>query len=235
MVTGDGTWQTSYSRVTEIKDSNGVPVGYSGSRAKSGNPRGQRIRHKGQMDDKDVDGINNLFIGTWTEAGRIILASRATVQNEGKVAIEMLDHLAKRLGRRLHTVVYDGALHGWWLQDVMARHRVLIMTKPKARSSKVRQSDGYTACVISDSEALALHHAGQRLPLGTIVSPGPNGLKVVRSTYHRLTIAKEVAICPRGHDLWVDAGVLVDVAADMEKDRLVKRATARSNRAEPRP
>jgi hypothetical protein len=112
----------------------------------------------------------------------------------------------------------------------------MVNTKPKARSSLATPSDGYTAPVISQEEAEDLYTNRLPLPLGTTAWREREGVKVKRTTYHRLTkVAKEVATCQHEHDLWVDAGVLVDVDYDHERLRLVKRAAARARRAVPRP
>jgi hypothetical protein len=237
VVFGDGTWQKPYSQVVEHRDADGMVIGHTGSRAVTRAPRVQRVRRNGPIDDKIVDGINNVALGTWTDAGRIILSSRATVESEGKVAIDMIDQLATRLGKRLHTVTYDGAFSGWWqVGDLLARHRLQVLTKPKARASTVRQSDGYTPRVIKEADALDRHTTGKPLPLGTTVYFTRDSLKVVNSTFYRLTkVAKEVATCAHDHQLWVDAGLLVDVMWDEDTHRLVKHATATAVRAVPQP
>lgn len=236
---GDGTWLPPYSNVTPTWDKDNQAWKPSGSRATRGKPRIQDVCKRYHSDRKKVDGkkavgINNVFIGTWTDAGRVILAIRQTLGGESKTAIPMIENLASLLGDRLHTVVWDKALSGMELHRLMAYYKILVVTKPVARASNQPTSDGHTARVMSEDAAFEAHEAGRPLPLGTTVQWVSGKRTMIRSQFHRFKAASiEVHGCCRDHNLWVDGGVLWDTYTDPADGGIYKHTCARALHAVP--
>lgn len=185
-VFGDGTWVLPYSKVAPVWDPLTESWVYSGTRADKGRPRVQDVcRRYGTVDGKRVVGINNVFIGTWTDAGRVMLSVRQTIRGESLAAISMIEDLIERLGDRLHTAVWDKALAGRVEHRIMALYAVLILCKPVARASNQRTSDGHTAREMKAEEAIAAHKDGRSLPLGTTVQWVSGERTMIRSKFHR--------------------------------------------------
>jgi len=170
-------------------------------------------------------------VSTWTRSGWVILANEQALRAEVDAARKLIRRIHEILGTRLHTVVWDRALTGWHIQDLMSSDRILVINKPVARSWPT--SDGYTAPILSDSEARRRVADGQPLPLGTSVYPTSDGRmpEVVRSPYYRLGNPARLG-CQ--HDLWVDDGALFDVFPD-KSGWLVKVASATAQSATPVP
>jgi hypothetical protein len=233
---GDGTWLEPYSKATREKD----PTGkwrVVNSRAKKGRHRIPDVCRRGKIDGKNVVGINNIFIGMWTPAGRIVVSADQTINGESVKALEMIRDLIARLGGRVHFVVWDKALSGHALHELAARFRVLVLTRFVKRSSRSPRSDGYTARdLMSKDEALALVERGGCLPLGTSVTTDHGERKPVRSKFHRLRHpTPELEECDRHHQLWVDGDVLWDTYQDPADLGIYKSQAARSVSAIPRP
>lgn len=238
-VFGDGTWLPPYSAVTPILDEATNAWMPSGSRATRGRARVQDVCKRYHCDGKKVDGkkavgINNIFIGTWTDAGRVIVAVRQTLGGESKTAIPMIENLASLLGDRLHTVVWDKALTGMELHRLMAYYKIRVITKPVARATNKATSDGHTARVMEEDAAFAAHEARRPLPLGTTVQWVSGKRTMIRSQFHRFKPAStEVHDCRRDHHLWVDGGVLWDTYSDPADGGIYKHTSARALQAVP--
>lgn len=235
-VFGDGTWVPPYSKVVPRWDPDAAMWVYSASRVKTGMERVQDVcKRYGKVDGKRVVGINNLFIGTWTDAGRVIVAVRQTIRGESLTATAMVEDLVDKLGSRLHTVVWDKALSGKVLHRIAALHNVLVVTKPVARGKNKHTFDGHTAREMSAEAALEAHREGRALPLGTTVQWVSGERTMIRSKFHRYNpLPQEVAACCRDHELWVDGGVLWDTYTDPVDGTIYKRQPARAVRAVPR-
>lgn len=233
---GDGTWLEPFSKARRVKDITGKWVVID-SRAEKGRPRIPDMCRRGEIDGKNVIGINNIFIGMWTQAGRIVVSADQTIDSESVKALEMIRDLIRRLDGRVHFVVWDKALSGHALHDLAAVHRVLVLTRFFARSSRSPRSDGYTARdLMSKEEALALVEQGGCLPLGTSMTTDHGERKPVRSKFHRLRHpTPELDGCARHHDLWVDGDVLWDTYRDPIDLGIYKCRAARSVSAIPRP
>lgn len=237
-VFGDGTWVAPYSKVAPHWDPDAKDWVYSSSRAAKGKERVQDVCLRyGEVDEKSVVGINNIFIGTWTDSGRVILAARQTIQGESITATTMVEDLIEHLGHRLHTVVWDKALSGKHLHRIAALYNVLVVTKPVARAkgAKNRTSDGHTAREVTSEAALEAHAQRRPLPLGTTVQWVSGERSMIRAKFHRFKpLPETVKACSRVHDLWVDGGVLWDTYTDPADGTIYKREPARAVRAIPR-
>lgn len=234
---GDGTWLPPYSKVVPLWDPKAMTWTYSGSRVKRGKERVQDVcKRYGKIDGKSVVGINNIFIGTWTDAGRVIISARQTIRGESLTATAMVEDLIAHLGDRLHTVVWDKALSGRVLHQIAARHKVAIITKPVARSKgkEHRTSDGHTAREITAEMAFQAHRRGRALPLGTTVQWVSGDRTMIRSKFHHFRpLPEAVRTCRRDHALWVDGGVLWDTYTDPNDGTCYKHKAARATSAVP--
>lgn len=231
---GDGTWLGPYSKATRIRvgDDDYLVVG---SRAKKGRHRIPDRCRKGTVDEKEVIGINNIFIAMWTDAGRVVVMADQTTGSETPKAMAMLRHLITYIPGRVRTVVWDKALSGKELHDLMAKDRTMVLTKPVARAKDSTYSDGYRARALGESEAVAMHDRQEALPLGTSIVREDGNKKMVRSKFHRLFhTAEEVANCPRDHDLWVDGNSLWETYLDPSDTHRYKSRPARCVSAIPR-
>lgn len=234
---GDGTWVLPYSKAVPMWDDEAKKWVYSATRVKTGKERVQDVCLRyGEVDGKSVVGINNIFIGTWTDAGRVMLAARQTIRGESLTATAMVEDLVDKLGDRLHTVVWDKALSGKVLHRVAAQHNVLVVTKPVARGSGAgkQTSDGYTAREMTAEAALEAHAEQRPLPLGTTVQWVSGERSMIRSKFHRFPLPQNVGDCCREHDLWVDGGVLWDTYTDPADGAIYKHQAARAIQAHPR-
>lgn len=232
---GDGTWLKPFSEATLVLLPDGEKDVHK-SRAQQGRHRLSDLCRKGKVDDKEVFGICNIFIGMWTDAGRIVVMADQTIGSETPKAMEMLRSLIVRLTNRVHVVVWDRALSGSELHEVMAAHRTMILTKPIARATTSVYSDGESALDLSEDEALALQRDDRCLPLGTSIHTEDGKKKMVRSKFHHFTqVSDEIRDCQRDHDLWVDGNALWDVYVDPTDGHRYKSKVARCLRAVPRP
>lgn len=233
---GDGTWLKPYSKARRVSLGKGGKSVVVDSRAKKGRHRIPDVCRRGEIDGKNVVGINNIFIGTWTDAGRIVVAADQTIEAESTKALAMVRDLIERLGDRVHTVVWDKALSGQVLHEIAAHHRTLILTKAVARGSDSVYSDGYTARDnLSAEEAFEVVDRGGCLPLGTTVQTVSGKRTMTRSKFHRVTHpTPDVHTCVRDHELWVDGDVLWDTYRDPNGLGMYKTAAARSTSAIPR-
>ncbi|WGL52147.1 hypothetical protein P5P86_19615 [Nocardioides sp. BP30] len=232
---GDGTWLKPFSEATLVL----LPGGekhVSKSRAQRGRHRLPDLCRTGKVDEKEVLGICNIFIGMWTSAGRIVVMADQTIGSETPKAMAMLRSLIAALQDRVHVIVWDRALSGSELHEVMATHRTMILTKPIARSRNSIYSDGETALDLSEEAALTLHKDSKCLPLGTSIHTKDGKKKRVRSKFHRFTqVPDEIRKCRRLHDLWVDGNALWDVYEDPTDGHRYKSTVTRCIRAVPQP
>lgn len=233
---GDGTWLDPFSKATRGPQGKGGKTVVRDSRARKGRHRIPDVCRRGKIDGKNVVGINNIFIGMWSDAGRIVVAADQTIEAENIKALSMIRDLIERLGDRVHTVVWDKALSGQVLHEFAAHHRTLILTKAVARKSTSVFSDGYTARdSLSAEEAFAVVDSQGCLPLGTTVQTVSGMQTMTRSKFHRVQHpTPELDDCPRGHELWVDGDVAWDTYRDPADLGIYKRAAARSTSARPR-
>ena len=134
---GDGTFYDPFSDVQEVIDPATGETRVVNSRATTQRPRLQRSVTDPTADGKTVRGVNHVTIQTRTWAGWIILANAQALGAEVEAARPMIDALHELLGKdRLHTLVWDRAISGWHLEDLMARQRILAITKSVAKAAK---------------------------------------------------------------------------------------------------
>ena len=225
VVFGDGTFYAPFSKVTEEVDAVTGERLVFGSRSKHGRPRVQRSLTDASQDDKNAKGVNHVTVSTRTDAGWVVLANGQALGAEVHAARALIAQVHTHLGERLHTVIWDRALSGWHVQDLMATHRVLTVTKPVAASRHFRRR--HPALALSHSKAIARYESGNPLPLGTSVYPRDSGHDVVRSRYYQYGQPLNV---PCSHDLWVDDGGLWDVetTAGGHREKVVAAASVRA-------
>lgn len=253
-VFGDGTFYDPFSDVQEVIDPvSGLPRVVN-SRATTQRPRLQRSVTDPTADGKTVRGVNHVTVQTRTWAGWIILANAQALGAEVDAARPMIDTLHDLLGEdRLHAVVWDRAISGWHLEDLMARQRILAVTKSfakaakaadteedeedadtdhdakdqpggKATKRKAKKARTKSMLTAGDEAAVRLYKANQPLPLGTSVYRKDKSHEVVHGRHYRYGQPLGV---PCSHDLWVDDGALVDVRTESTKKQVkVARAEA---------
>lgn len=233
LVIGDGTFYEAFSDVHLVTDAATDAVIAVGSRATVGKPRVQVGLTDAAADDKDVRGINHVTLSTWTPYGWVVLANTQALGGEVHAARRLIAVVHRRLGERLHTVVWDKALSGWHIGSLLVEDRLLVVNKSVARAKNARPPVKVPR--LTAEEAIARYERGQPLPLGISVYPKawddddedaakkkptkrkettsttakqPVKHEKVNSRFHRYgqPLALDCA-----HDLWVDDGALWDV------------------------
>ena len=140
-----------------------------------------------------------------TQAGWIVLGCQQAFGAEIWAARDLIDSITSLLRDRVHTLVWDRAVTGSHVPDLMATRGILVINKQVARP---KEPAGERR--MRDFEAIRRHNSHEFLPLGVCVYPTgrPGGLEVVHSNFYRYDLFREGGCT---HDLWVDDGALYDV------------------------
>jgi len=256
-VFGDGTFYVPFSDVQEVIDPVSGAARVVNSRATTQRPRLQRSVTDPTADGKKVRGVNHVTVQTRTWAGWIILANAQALGAEVDAARPMIDTLHDLLGKdRLHAVVWDRAISGWHLEDLMARQRILAVTKSFAKAAtaadtnddetdettdqgtkaaKAEPGRKVTKAKSKKARAKSLLTARDReaVRLYKANQPLPLGTSVYRKDKSHEVVhgrhyryGQPLAV-PCSHDLWVDDGALVDVRTESGKKQVkIARAEA---------
>ncbi|MGH1561452.1 hypothetical protein [Mumia sp. DW29H23] len=253
VIYGDGTVIKPFSDVWELNDPIAGTTVAVGSRAQSlATARIQRVLSDMSHDEKHARGINMVSMHTWTEWGRIVLATTVAMEAEMHAALELVDAIAAHAGDGVHTLLYDGAISGWNVDYLMARHRIQTINKgiaaskgvdPLSRKRRVehlleeykhaetessrtrrRREQRYSVYrQMSTSRVAQIAVSRGGMPLGVSIYPKGNGLEPVYSRSHVLPAAVHY---PDGrvcrHRLAIDDGALFELGEDEHDGNLVK-------------
>lgn len=227
VIFGDGTWYAPFSKVHDVLDTATGELIAIGSRSQTGSPRIQRDHTDGRLDDKNGMGINHVTVSTWSEYGWIVLAVGQALGGEVKEARVLIDRVNDAVRPRgIHTVVWDRAITGLHIGQLMRDRRMLVVNKNVARG---KDPAGHRSLRLTKDQAVAMFSAGDPLPLGTTVYETTHDHDMVLSTFHRYD---SITWPNCTHDLWVDDDALFDVKIGTNGHHYkTTRATASSCRA----
>jgi hypothetical protein len=123
---GDGTVIAPYSNVSTYIDSLTGEIVLDGSRATDpARARIQNVRTNTALDGKaHRTGINFVSLHTWTEAGRIVLATQHALGSETWAMLDLVRQVQERADDGVHTLLYDGVVTGWILDWLMGSLRI---------------------------------------------------------------------------------------------------------------
>ena len=133
-----------------------------GSRAKD--PASARVQHVWSdmsLDGKTARGLNMVGVYTWTQAGRVVLATGTALGAEQWSVLDLIDSLHTLLSRldaahepsggAIHTLVNDRAITGWSVDYLMGALGIQVLSKAVGRNASSSDDDmGINEAALND-------------------------------------------------------------------------------------
>jgi hypothetical protein len=155
---GDGTVVKSYSDVTVHQQPVTGATFTNGSRAQPGRARVQQVHSDLSEDKKTARGINFVALHTWTQYGRVTLATGTAMGAEVWTALELVEQVSALTGDGVHTLLYDRVFTGWLTEYLMAQHRIEVVNKAVARPTSEEVHNVTERAVAERAERILADH-----------------------------------------------------------------------------
>ncbi len=137
----DGTILKPFSDVTLWVHPRTGEVLARGSRAQSlATAKIQETVSQNDIDGKTARGLNMVAVHTWTDAGRVVLATGIALGGEAYTALDLVDDIVAACRRadrdtkigQIHGLIYDRAITGWHVDYLMGKHGIQTYSKAVA-------------------------------------------------------------------------------------------------------
>lgn len=243
MIEGDGTIVEPFSSVVQIADPTTGELIPWGSRAR--NPAHARVQKQVRAygeDGKTVSGINHISVRTPTASGSIVLGVATELGAEQWGLLAIIDRIAEYASTGVHTLAYDGAVTGWVVDYLFARHRIQALGKLKAHSKEsalvqesvadraaageINLQSSVTRRFLRNDVMARMFHGDEPMPAGLSIYPRPSAgatqakYDAVHSTHIALRTthhAGDGTSCT--HELVMDDGALFTATRTPEDSR----------------